>query len=146
MDISPPMLERARERFKTDERVMVCQWDMAEPIESFGSFDVILSGFAIHHHEDERKRTLFAEVSRQLHTDGLFANLDVVASATPEFHSDFLQAIGRTADDAEDRLTDVETQLRWMREVGMNQVGCLWRWRGFALLIGSRSLPRVAVS
>jgi uncharacterized membrane protein len=35
---------------------------------------------------------------------------------------DFLQAIGRTADDTQDLLTDVETQLRWMRVVGMTQV------------------------
>jgi tRNA (cmo5U34)-methyltransferase len=116
--------------------VTVRQWDLAEPIAPLGNFDVVVSGFAIHHLESHRKRDLFAEVARQLRPDGLFANLEVVASATPELHAAFLAAIGRTADDPEDRLVDVETQAEWMREAGLEQVDCLWRWRGFALLVG----------
>lgn len=114
----------------------VLPWDLADSIETFGAFDVILSGFAIHHLEDERKQTLFAEVVRQLRPGGLFANLEVVASATPELHEEFLSLIGRQADDPEDRLADVGSHLRWMREAGLSQVDCLWRWRGFALLVG----------
>ena len=136
VDRSPTMLGRARERFGAEPRVTVRQWDLAEPIVSLGSFDVVVSGFAIHHLESHRKRDLFSEVARQLRPDGLFANLEVVASATPELHATFLAAIGRTADDPEDRLVDVETQAEWMREAGLEQVDCLWRWRGFALLVG----------
>jgi hypothetical protein len=62
--------------------------------------------------------------------------LEVVASATPERHAEFLSAIGRTADDADDRLARVEDQLDWMRAAGLTNVDCLWRWRGFALLVG----------
>ena len=72
---------------------------------------------------------------------GLFANLEVVASATPELHAEFLDLIGRPEDDPEDRLAGVGPQLRWMREAGLDQVDCLWRWRGFALLVGRRHHP-----
>ena len=136
VDRSLTMLDRARERFQSEPRVTVNQWDLAEPIGPLGGFDVIVSGFAIHHLESDRKRDLFSEVARQLRPDGLFANLEVVASATPELHAEFLTAIGRSADDPEDRLVGVETQMGWMREAGLEQVDCLWRWRGFALLVG----------
>ena len=136
IDASPPMLEKARERFAGDERITVHKWDLADSIAPLGSFDVIVSGFAIHHLEDDRKRSLFAEVAHQLHPAGLFANLEVVASATPDLHAEFLAAIGRTADDPEDRLADVDSQIQWMLETGLTQVDCPWRWRGFALLVG----------
>jgi hypothetical protein len=76
------------------------------------------------------------EVAQCLRPGGLYANLEVVTSATPELHAAFLAAIGRTADDPEDKLVDIETQLSWMRAAGLTQVDCLWRWRGFALLVG----------
>jgi hypothetical protein len=68
---------------------------------------------------------------------GLFANLEVVASATPELHREFLALIGRPDDDPEDRLTGIEPQLGWMRSAGLTRVDCFWRWRGFALLAGA---------
>jgi hypothetical protein len=57
-------------------------------------------------------------------------------SATPELHRQFLNLIGRAEDDPEDRLSPIEDQLRWMRQAGLTQVDCLWRWRGFALMAG----------
>lgn len=136
VDSSPPMLARARRAFAGDPRVTVTSWDLNRSIAPFGAFDVIVSGFAIHHLEDDRKRALLAEIARQLRPGGLFANLEVVASATPELHAEFLRLIGRPSDDPEDRLAGVEQQLTWMRESGMDQVDCIWRWRGFALLAG----------
>jgi tRNA (cmo5U34)-methyltransferase len=137
VDRSAPMLERARARFAGDDRVEVVEGDLEEPLEVEGPFDVVVSGLAIHHLEDGRKATLLGEIVERLAPGGVFANLDVVASATPELHVEFRRAIGRETDDPEDRLAPVEPQLGWMRAAGLDQVDCLWRWRGFALLVGT---------
>jgi tRNA (cmo5U34)-methyltransferase len=133
-DISPPMLELARQRFADDARVQVLTRDLVEPIDDLGPLDLVVTGFAVHHLDDAGKRALFGRVAAQLAPGGAFLNLEVVASATPERHADFLEAIGRTADDPEDRLAPVEDQLAWMGEAGLTNADCLWRWRGFALL------------
>jgi ubiquinone/menaquinone biosynthesis C-methylase UbiE len=137
VDSSPAMLDHARARFDGDPRVTVRSWDLADPLVPLGAFDVIVSGFAIHHLDDGRKRSLLGEVARMLKPGGLFANLEVVASATPELHREFLALIGRPDDDPEDRLTGIEPQLGWMRSAGLTRVDCFWRWRGFALLAGA---------
>jgi SAM-dependent methyltransferase len=136
VDTSPPMLEKVRHRFAGDGRVRVVDHDLRESLAGLGAFDLVVSGFAIHHVDDARKRSLFGEIAAQLHPGGVFANLEVVASATPELHAKFRVAIGRAADDPEDKLANVETQLGWMRDAGLQQVDCIWRWRGFALLVG----------
>jgi ubiquinone/menaquinone biosynthesis C-methylase UbiE len=136
VDSSPSMLERARARFADEPRVRVWEGDLADPITALGTFDVVVSGFAIHHLVDDRKVALLQEVFAQLRPGGVYANLEVVASPTPELHAEFRRAIEREADDPEDRLVDVETQLGWMRETGFQNVDCMWKWRGFALLAG----------
>jgi len=130
------MLGYARDRFNGDHRVHVREWSLDDPLTPLGSFDVVVAGFSVHHVEDLRKQVLFSEIAAQLSDDGVFANLEVVASATPELHRQFLNLIGRSDDDPEDRLAPVEAQLLWMREAGLSQVDCLRRWRGFALLVG----------
>ncbi len=141
VDSSPAMLARARSRFAGESRVTVEHWDLERPIGPLGHFDVIVSGFAIHHLEDHRKQALMAEIAARLSPGGLFANLEVVASATPELHAEFLDLIGRPADDPEDRLASIADQLSWMVSGGLTQVDCLWRWRGFALLVGRTGDP-----
>jgi SAM-dependent methyltransferase len=136
LDSSPPMLDLARERFGDDPRVTLVEHDLEEPLPDLGPFDVIVSGFAIHHLSHLRKRSLFAEVAGRLRSGGVFANLEVVQCATDELQAEFYRRIGRPDGDAEDVLAEVEPQLQWMREGGLTQVDCAWRWRGFALLVG----------
>lgn len=135
-DRSEPMLQLARDRFADDGRVDIVNCDLNESLQLDDTFDFAVSGFAIHHLDHARKRELFGEVRHLLNPGGVFANLEVVQSATPRRHAEFLRAIGRTADDAEDRLASIEHQLEWMRGAGFTEVDCLWRWRGFALLVG----------
>jgi SAM-dependent methyltransferase len=139
VDSSPAMLERARARFVDEPRVRVLEGDLADPITALGTFDVVVSGFAIHHLVDPRKVALLHEIAAQLSPGGVYANLEVVASPTPELHAEFRRAIEREADDPEDKLVDVETQLTWMRAAGLAHVDCMWKWRGFALLAGRQT-------
>ncbi len=136
VDRSEPMLDEARARFAGDARVEVVRGDLGDPLTFDRPFDLVVSGFAIHHVEHERKRTLFRELRTSMSAGGLFANLEVVQSSTPRRHQEFLAAIGRDADDPEDRLAAVDEQLQWMRAAGFEELECLWRWRGFALLVG----------
>lgn len=136
LDNSLPMIELARERFSDDRRVMVEEHDLRETLPDRGRFDVIVSGFAIHHLPHDRKRTLFREVAGFLRPGGVFANLEVVQCATPELQEEFYLRIEKPGGDPEDVLAGVEEQLAWMRDAGLAQVDCYWRWRGLALLVG----------
>ena len=138
VDVSRPMLERARARYAGDARVEVVEHDLAVPLpSSWGSFDAVVSSFAIHHLDHARKRALYAEVFAALAPGGVFCNLEHVASPTPAMHARFAQALGGSEDET-NILLDVETQLRWLREVGFVEVDCDWKWRELALLAGSR--------
>ena len=141
VDNSPPMLDRARANFAGDGRVTLLPGDLREPLAALGRFDLVTSGFAIHHLADERKRSLFGEVVGLLEAGGTFANLEVVASPTPELQAAFEAAIGRPGGDPEDRLVPVDAQLAWMRAAGFEQVDCMWKWRGFALMVGQAPRP-----
>jgi len=136
VDNSAAMLAMAEHRFQDEPRATFVNGDLRDDITGLGMFDVIVSGFAIHHLEHRRKRRLFAEISSALSPAGVFLNLEVVQSASPSLHHQFLEAIGRTADDPEDRLASVSDQLQWMTEAPLAEVDCHWKWRGFALLGG----------
>jgi len=140
VDFSPIMLSAARERFARDERVELVEHDLGVALPDLGRFDAVVSSFAIHHLEHERKRALCAEVFELLEPGGVFANFEHVASPTERLHLAFFEAIGEPveSEDASDRTLDVETQLRWLREVGFDDVDCLWKWREMALLVGMK--------
>jgi SAM-dependent methyltransferase len=138
LDVSEPMLVAARERFGDQQGVELLLHDLAEPIPDLGGFDAVVSCFAIHHLTDARKRALYAEVFDRLRPGGVFCNLEHVASPTPRLHRAFYEALGYPADteDPSNHLLDVETQLRWLREIGFADVDCYWKWLEMALLIG----------
>jgi len=136
LDNSPPMIERALARFANERRVAVVAHDLRESLPDLGVFDVVVSGFAIHHLAHERKQRLFCEAADVLRPGGVFVNLEVVECATPALQAEFYERIGRPGGDPEDVLAEVEPQLEWMRAAGLDDVDCYWRWRGFALLVG----------
>ncbi|HEY9690321.1 MAG TPA: class I SAM-dependent methyltransferase [Coleofasciculaceae cyanobacterium] len=138
LDFSETMLAAVRDRFAEDDTVTVVAHDLDRPLPDLGTFDAIVSSFAIHHLSHARKRSLYAELFKALEPGGIFANLEHVASPTLQLHERFLQAIGYTLaeDDPSNQLLDVETQLNWFREIGFLDVDCYWKWLEMALLIG----------
>jgi SAM-dependent methyltransferase len=140
LDFSDAMLGRLRRRFDSDSRVDVVTHDMARPLGDLGIFDAVVSAFAIHHLEHERKRALYAEIWERLAPGGVLCNLEHVASPSARVHLAFLASIGYAPEeeDPSNRLLDVETQLSWLRDIGFVDVDCYWKRRELALLIGVR--------
>jgi tRNA (cmo5U34)-methyltransferase len=138
VDFSAPMLAAVQARFADDDTITVVTHDLSQPLPDLGNFDAIVSSFAIHHLEDDRKHNLYQEIYDRLCPGGVFCNLEHVASSTPRLHHQFLAAIGYRPEeeDPENRLLDVATQLRWLRAIGFTDVDCHWKWLEMALLAG----------
>lgn len=141
LDVSSTMIDQLVARFGADARVDVLRHDLSSPLPAnLGRFDAVVSAFAIHHVSHVRKRTLYEEVFSLLDAGGVFCNLEHVASPTESLHRRFYQALGMTLadEDASNQLLDVETQLRWFREIGFVDVDCYWKWRELAVLAGHK--------
>ncbi len=143
LDFASSMLDRLRQRFGGDPTVLVVEHDLEHPLPGdLGVFDAIVSSFAIHHVGDARKRALYQEIFDRLAPGGVFCNLEHVASPTRALHLEFLARLDVRPedDDPSNKLLDVETQLRWLHEIGFVDVDCHWKWRELALLAGRRPM------
>ncbi len=140
LDFSPTMIAAATARFAGDPRVTIAQHDLNDTLPAVAPFDVIVSSFAIHHCTNTRKRALYAEIYGLLLPNGVFCNLEHVASPTPALHTRFLNELGATADneDPSNILLDVAVQLDWLRDIGFDDVDCYWKWLELALIGGIR--------
>lgn len=168
LDFSPEMLSSAQERLASfEDRAGLINFDYGRPewvtlpeIAGQQPFDVILSGFSIHHQPDERKREIYAEIHALLRPGGVFMNLEHVSSPTREietlFEDQFIDSlaayhaeIGSGKDRAQvaseyyhrpdkgaNILLDVETQCRWLRDIGFEQVDCYFKSFELALFGG----------
>ena len=167
-DFSEPMLEAAKKQIGDNQRATFIEADFSSPswLRSFETeklFDVIVSGFAIHHQPDDRKHALYTEIHALLREGGVFLNLEHVSSTTPSasalfdsffvdhllrFHAD--TAPGRTRqeieaeyyqrpDKKENILALVETQCQWLRDIGFRDVDCFFKVFELALFGGRKA-------
>ncbi len=141
LDFSELMLDEAHERFAGEESIELIEHDLSQSLPDLGRFDAVVSSFAIHHLEHERKRSLYGEAFELLEPGGVFANFEHVASPSERLHAAFFAAIEEPLEneDPSDRTLDVETQLGWLREIGFEDVDCYWKWLEMALLVGVKS-------
>ncbi|MEC4892083.1 MAG: class I SAM-dependent methyltransferase [Oscillatoria sp. PMC 1051.18] len=139
--------------------------DWVKTINNKKSFDVIVSGFAIHHQPDTRKQEIYAEIYNLLKPGGLFLNLEHIASksawgekAFDELFVDSLYSFHQSqgvqksreeidkeyytrADKVANILASVEIQCDWLREIGFIDVDCFMKLFEIALFGGLR--PKV---
>ena len=152
MDVSAPMLDRARQRLAADTSVSFELADCTiEPLR--GPYDSVVSALSIHHLVHEAKKALFAKIFAALRPGGTFVNAEQVAGPTPKIDKRYkelwleqVREAGATPDQIadslyrqqDDRCASVEDQLDWMREAGFTDADCWFKDNRFAVLSGTR--------
>lgn len=166
VDFSEPMLAAAREQLHGySAQLEFVHADLATSAmwhATVGQFDVVVSGFAIHHLPDARKRELYGEIYAHLNSNGMFINIEHVASPTPWLTQNFdelmidslyafhlRQGTGKTReqvaaeyvyrpDKAANLLAPVEAQCAWLRGIGYQNVDCYLKVFELAVFGGCR--------
>lgn len=167
VDLSQDLLAAARKRLHGRGRVELLKADFTRPawrhaVEASAPFDAIVSALSIHVLPDARKHALYAEVFGLLKPDGIFINIEHVASATRWTESvldDYMidaifgeaikAAPGRTraevareyyeqAKEGASTLAPLEVQCDWLREIGFENVDCYLKVSELALFGGQR--------
>jgi tRNA (cmo5U34)-methyltransferase len=167
LDFSEPMLAAARAKIPDPAGHHFVlqdygQADWTTPLADLRPFDVIVSGFSIHHQSDEKKRAIYRDVFARLRPGGIFLNLEHVASASAwgseRFDDHFIDALGafheRTGsgktreqiaqeyvhrpDKAANILAPVGDQCGWLRELGFADVDCWFKVFELALFGGRK--------
>lgn len=125
-------------------------------------FDVIVSGFAIHHLPDDGKKRVYRGIFDLLSPGGVFLNFEHISSATPwveerfdEFMIDSIHDRCRQRGEGATReeiragyeirtdkevniLAPVRVQNDWLREIGFVDVDCFFRVFEIAVFGGKR--------
>jgi len=156
VDFSDPMLDAAKASLSHVPNSTILKADFStkewlEVLEPHRPFDVIISGFAIHHQPDQRKKEIYSEIYNLLSKGGVFLNLEHVQSSTQEvsklfedyyiehLHNFQLKSNPETSkeivadgfrnrpDKDEDQLAPVEKQCEWLREIGFKDVDCFFK-------------------
>ncbi len=176
VDFSEVMINEARvqlERHVPQPRFVVA--DLATPAWVAAAadtvpFDVVVSGYAIHHLPDPRKRQLYGEIFGLLAPGGIFVNVEHVAShsASIEAMSDDLmidslyafhvrQGSSKTRAEVADEfvhrpdkqaniLAAVELQCEWLRACGFADVDCFFKVFELAVFGGHRPAAQTVPS
>jgi SAM-dependent methyltransferase len=166
IDYSEPMLQEARKKlweYKSRSRFHLLDFSNKEwinHIDSSQKIDAVISGFSIHHIEDDKKIQVYRDIYHLLKPGGLFLNLEHVAS--PDNHLEKMfdeifidslcsfhqknnspltrQKIMEKYYNREDQVLNktvlVETQCDWLREIGYERVDCYFKLFEIALFGG----------
>lgn len=161
------MLDAARKNLEHAPNTKLLKADFStskwlDTVQSEKPFDIIISGFAIHHQPDRRKKELYSEILDLLSPGGVFLNLEHVESSTAEVgklfeeyyaghlhayqlksdpdskREDILEGFRNRPDKDEDQLASVDSQCEWLKDIGFNDVDCFFKQFEIALFGGRK--------
>jgi SAM-dependent methyltransferase len=167
IDISEEMINKARKR-DTDQKSEFIIKDFGEPgwfnsISGTDNFDLIISGYSIHHITNQDKQRLYREIFELLNSKGVFINLEHVSSPSVQIEemfnelfldrmSDYHESINDTKsrdeiksiyNDPEHKklnmLEAVEVQCNWLEDIGFSNVDCYLKIFELALFGGTKN-------
>jgi tRNA (cmo5U34)-methyltransferase len=168
VDFSEPMMDAARRQLDSAisrHRFVLADFggsDWSGTVADFAPFDLVVSGFAIHHQPDEGKRTVYRGVFELLAPGAFFINVEHVRPATPwlecvadelmiesihayhertgtgKSHEQVARDHVHRPDKAANILTPVEEQCDWLREIGFEDVDCYFKVLELAVFGGRR--------
>lgn len=166
-DYSEPMLGNAKSKLSGIADCHFINGDFSSPslwdsLAPYTPFDLVVSGFAIHHQPDAGKRAIYNRIFQCLSPSGLFLNLEHVASTAPHYENLFEESIIQRLiqaestkdtprspesirkdfkdreDKKENKLTLMETQCEWLRAIGFEKVDCYAKYLEIALFGGHK--------
>jgi SAM-dependent methyltransferase len=167
IDISEEMINKARARDMVHNPVFIIE-DFGNPdwyksISDFRNFDLVISGYSIHHVNNQKKKRLYGDIYKLLNPGGLFLNIEHVSSASKPLEelynelfldcmSDYhesrnenktIEEIKSIYHDPEHKklnlLESVDNQCNWLREIGFYNVDCYFKIFELALFGGTRN-------
>ncbi|HKJ32733.1 MAG TPA: class I SAM-dependent methyltransferase [Balneolales bacterium] len=156
VDYSEPMIEAAKskcESYQNQSRFFVQDFGKADWIHHIAQdfpVDVVISGFSIHHQNNDSKKRLYREIfSKILKPGGIFLDLDQVSSASQDmenvFDDYFLDHVKQFQektkanisidkiseeyykDKQNNKLASVKDQCEWLRNIGFTHVDCFFK-------------------
>jgi ubiquinone/menaquinone biosynthesis C-methylase UbiE len=167
LDSSNEMLNKARQKDLNNKYEFVVQdfgsVNWYNKIKTTKKFDLIISGFSIHHISNEKKKRLYSDIFHMLNPNGIFLNLEHVSSPSDKFEElfselfddamfDYQKHIGdeKSKDEIKEIysnpdhkklniLESVELQCSWLKEIGFSDVDCYMKIFEMALFGGFKT-------
>ena len=149
VDISEEMLKKAKERFSGFSNFEFLVQDLEDLALEKNKFDLVISGLAIHHLDDEAKKKLFKTIHKLLNDGGLFINADQVlgendfseALYTSSWREKVVANKTLTSEEKEatferiklDKMSPLKEQLKWMEDVGFKNVANVYQYYNFVV-------------
>ncbi|MHB9096065.1 MAG: class I SAM-dependent methyltransferase [Eubacteriales bacterium] len=168
LDFSEPMIQAAKDKLQNyTPNLDFVIFDYSDgswtnKVTGKAPFDVVVSGFSIHHQPDKRKQEIYAEIFNLLKPGGLFLNIEHVLSQTKWLNTIFENYLidslyelhirqggdstrTQAAEDYYHRsdkdgniLASVEKQCEWLRKIGYQDVDCYFKVFELAIFGGRK--------
>jgi tRNA (cmo5U34)-methyltransferase len=152
IDISEKMIEVAKNRFKENPNVTYIIADYTK-YRFDEKYDYVISSLSIHHLTDKEKKQLYTSIYSILNNNGVLINADQVLGSTSYIDAiykrdwklkvensglskeELISAYERTK---LDKMSTLEDQLNWLKEIGFLDVDCVYKYFNFVVLFGRK--------